>query len=552
MKDIAEISRAFAELKRRYIEHNTKRFNAFNATFDQARVARNQVNAIVSEMKKNLDEYVKKHFDGLASRIAALEDMLVKECGRIPPTTAIVAQAPQDDDEKTFVSEGDDPGAEYDGKQRQLGFYVENINAGIAKLNDLDFDRVLPPIKIENDGEVCRAVDGAGQTLFDFTSSNANKKLRNASVNEVGAIVAEILPYCKAARKLIDEMKRDYIKSFNLDGLYSELNERCAEIGQQIKASFEGSKLDFFNGYFGESLAGTELGNFLDRMEIDNRMRGEIGIANSIFSPGVMSIGHARASIFTAGTSFSEYADQAPSRSRFMYLGENPEVSVEMDYSARGNLLMDVSESPYSPLTSSLVEQYIYQFLLAFGASRSHVCVVDVDRMLSLSSVKELEKSYPGILYKGFVRDDRYLEDTVRDLEQQMYDNADALEGKGSFIECLGRGRDQAPDAYLLVLVNFPAGCTPEIAKRVASIMGSGSRSGVFTLLINNRYRKLEYNLTPAEYSSFMKQAKASSLTVAKRARQSAYTFTASEDTRFIPLCAKNGVDADGLKQLLK
>lgn len=552
MRDIDQISRGFSELKEKYVEHNTRRFQNLTAIQDKDRATRSESYKLVSEIRVKLDEYCKKHFDALSARIGALEDILIKECGKIPAGQILPPESPAEDDEKTFVADGAENNSEYDSKQRRLRYMLECINGGIAELNALDFDKIVPPLTFVTKGEETLAQLESGETVFKFTASNATKHQRNTTVKEVAQIVGRIIPCCKEARKVIEDMKRIYIRRFNADGFAAALNNRVSELNAQRMAEFQDSKLDFFNSYFGEALMGSSLGNFLDKIELENKMRGKVTLDSSVLSPGVVTLGRAWGKIFSQDAGLKEYADRAPSRSRFIYLGENPSVTVEMDFSDKGNLLLDLSESPYSKLTVGFVDQYIYQFLTAFGVSRSHICLIDVDRMLGLASLKELEQSYPEILYKGFVRDDRLLEDTVRDIEQQMYDNADALEGKGGFIECVSRDRDQAPDAYLLVLVNFPAGCRPEVARRISSIMSNGARSGIFTLLINNRYRGLEYGFTPAEYGQFMKQAKASSLTIVKRSGETSYSFGKAEGVSFLPFCSEKNADPDVLKKLLK
>jgi hypothetical protein len=114
------------------------------------------------------------------------------------------------------------------------------------------------------------------------------------------------------------------------------------------------------------------------------------------------------------------------------------------------------------------------------------LCLVDVENKFSLSPYKVLDKVDPSILFKGIIRDDRQLEDIIKDMEQIMYrisDDVLSYNGVANIFEYNEKFPENAEPLHLLVLVNYTQNMDPSIVRRIENIIKHGNRCGIYTLV---------------------------------------------------------------------
>lgn len=164
----------------------------------------------------------------------------------------------------------------------------------------------------------------------------------------------------------------------------------------------------------------------------------------------------------------------------------NYDVPLLLDLKKCGNLFTFVQEKEYDEKAIAFVHQVILQFLASAPAGKMKLCLVDVENKFSLSPYKILDKVDPSILFKGIIRDDRQLEDIIKDMEQIMYrisDDVLSYNGVANIFEYNEKFPENAEPLHLLVLVNYTKDMDPSIVRRIENIMKHGNRCGIYTLV---------------------------------------------------------------------
>lgn len=164
----------------------------------------------------------------------------------------------------------------------------------------------------------------------------------------------------------------------------------------------------------------------------------------------------------------------------------NYDVPLLLDLKKCGNLFTFVQEKEYDEKAIAFVHQVILQFLASAPVGKMKLCLVDVENKFSLSPYKILDKVDPSILFKGIIRDDRQLEDIIKDMEQIMYrisDDVLSYNGVANIFEYNEKFPEHAEPLHLLVLVNYTKNMDPSIVRRIENIMKHGNRCGIYTLV---------------------------------------------------------------------
>ena len=186
----------------------------------------------------------------------------------------------------------------------------------------------------------------------------------------------------------------------------------------------------------------------------------------------------------------------------------------------KGNILLNIDEDNYSEETAQLVNQLVIQFLLAFPANRITFCLIDIDNKMDFSKYKSLTRINNSILYNGIIRDDRQLENTIKDMEQTMYKINDDILSYNSVEDIYQYNKNfeaNPQNVHLFVLVNFPSGMRDDISKRVLKIIQNGRKAGIFSIIVNNNACQLGPSYKLSEYSQFMEAIKPYSLVIDKK-----------------------------------
>lgn len=116
-----------------------------------------------------------------------------------------------------------------------------------------------------------------------------------------------------------------------------------------------------------------------------------------------------------------------------------------------------------------------------FPANRINFCLIDIDNKMGFSQFKSLTKINNNILFKGIIRDDRQLENTIKDMEQTMYKIDDDFLSYNNVPDIFEYNRNfeaNPQSVHLFVFVNYPTGMRDDTAKRVMKIIQNGNKSG--------------------------------------------------------------------------
>ena len=162
--------------------------------------------------------------------------------------------------------------------------------------------------------------------------------------------------------------------------------------------------------------------------------------------------------------------------------------------------------------------------------------MIDIDNKMDLSKFKSLTRINNTILFNGIIRDDRQLENTIKDMEQTMYkinDDILSYNNVGDIYEYNKKYEANPQNIHLFVLVNFPTGMRDDTAKRVLKVIQNGKKAGIFSIIINNKSCQLNSNYKPTEYSQFIENAKPYSLVINKTANM--FTLELSKENYFVP-----------------
>ncbi len=164
------------------------------------------------------------------------------------------------------------------------------------------------------------------------------------------------------------------------------------------------------------------------------------------------------------------------------------DVPLLLNLKQQGNLFIFPQSNTYAEAVGTFVNQVILQFLAAAPVGKMKLCLVDVENRFSLSPYKILDKVDPSILFKGIIRDDRQLEDTIKDMEQIMYrvsDDVLSFNGVSDIFEYNEKFADKPEAMHLLVISNEQAIQSEDLRRRLQNIMLHGNRCGIYTILVS-------------------------------------------------------------------
>ena len=139
---------------------------------------------MIEEMRNKYESYKNLYFYSIRNEIGDLVDLLCQDY--LDEWT----NTPQSDSEFSKSS--------YEQNEAKLHSLLAHINEIVQKLNNVDFDKLVPPVNLEIKGEtfITYTTDRQNAQTFDHNSSSMK------SVNDpkpIRSIIHEIFPYCKKA-----------------------------------------------------------------------------------------------------------------------------------------------------------------------------------------------------------------------------------------------------------------------------------------------------------------------------------------------------------------
>ena len=224
-----------------------------------------------------------------------------------------------------------------------------------------------------------------------------------------------------------------------------------------------------------------------------------------------------------------------------------------LDLKRCGNILINVSDESFDESAVALVNQLIIQFLVSFPANRINFCLIDIDNKMGFSQFKILNKINNGILLNGIIRDDRQLENTIKDMEQTMYKiDEDQLcyNNVKNIYEYNKKFEANPQSMHLFVLINYPACMRDDLAKRVLKLVQNGNKEGIYCLIVNNKSVPLAPGYKKSEYDQFIEGVGKNAVIINKS--ENGFEVEVGTPNKFVPKDNISVKALPGIVEMLK
>ena len=492
-----------------------------------------QTAELIDEMKSKHENFKATHFHRLRKEIESLVKLLcedyAEEWKSIPASSS------------EFLA------ATYEQNEDKLRTLVALINDNVRKLNNLDFDKLVPPVSVEVNGE----------EFITYTTSKAYAKKHDHtaktmySVNDpkpARAIIREIFPYCRRAISCIDRMIVQYDEMFNIQAYNASVRSSANSWLREYRAKLNSKYTRRFDQLFVDEKAEAIPASFFTELKKAGEQYAVDLKAGTNEYNEFITIGDSNLLVEDNPTHL-DYIQRSPSLRANLTRGYLTAPLI-LNLKECGNILLNVNEDIYSSATVDFVNQLIIQFLLSFPANRINICLIDIDNKMGFSHFKSLTKINTDILFKGIIRDDRQLENTIKDMEQTMYKIDDDFLSYNSVADIFEYNRKfeaNPQSVHLFVLVNYPSGLRDDISKRIMKIIQNGNKAGIFSIIINNKSCALTPGYKPAEHAQFIEYAKKSSIVIDREGK--GFKINAGVKNYFEPT---KGISVDSLSDIIE
>lgn len=457
-------------------------------------VVNQEVTRMKSDMQTKYQNFQYRYFTAIRENIDRLIDIL------------------KDDYNVSGVNAQNGVFGSFSENEKLLSQYLQKINDLIEKLNRTDFYSLVPPAKVEIDGESFTVTRGNNTQTYNCDSS---KMTRVNDPKPLETTVMELYRYCALAKECVAMLMRQHEKEFDIPAFEAHVDAAANQWLRDKKNALDKKYKDTFNELFVDTNKKAVPQSFFDAIEQDaqkTRINPEVGATtyNEVVNIGDLGL------VVESDPTHLGYFANSPVLRKNMRDGKMRSPLL-LDLKKAGNILLNVNGNTYSDDVIDFVNQLILRFLLSFPASRINFCLVDIDNMIGFSQFTKLTKINPEILLKGIVRDDRQLENTIKDMEQRMYsidDNILSFNNVSDIFEYNRKYEANPQNVYLFVLVNYPSGMREDIAKKILKIISNGNRAGIFSVIVNNSACPLPPGYKQVEYAQFIETVKKFSLTI--------------------------------------
>ena len=457
---------------------------------------------IISDMQRKYQAFKSKHFDSIKNEVQSLLDLISQDYSdEVSSCSADVSE---------FSS------YTYDENEQKLFELINSLNGYIKRLNEVDFDDMVPPVQIEVIGEtfITYTANKSNAKHFDVNSRAMNSIIDPKPIRK---LVKELLPFCIKINACVDTLSLQYDKLFNINRFDSYVKSGAAAWLSELKAKLDTDFSTRFDQLFRNEKAKAVPRSFFEQLITDG-METDVDIATgSSDYREAINIGEIRLLVEQQAQHLG-YIDDSPVLHKYLQNGYLSAPLI-LNLKNKGNIFLNIDEQNYSEATVQFVNQIIIQFLLAFPANRIAFCLIDIDNKMDFSKFKSLTRINNSILFNGIIRDDRQLENTIKDMEQTMYKiDEDFLSYNNvpDIFEYNRRFEANPQSVHLFVFVNYPSGMRDDTAKRVMKIIQNGNKSGIFSIIVNNKACTLSPGYKSAEYAQFIEYAEKASLVINK------------------------------------
>lgn len=500
-----------------------KEIDALNASINsqyqsEDAAVKRSAEKLIADMRRKFETFKAQHFDSIKGEIGRLVNLLCEDYS---------------DEYNSLKRNSFDFSGTFDENENKLNNLISHLNGLIQQLNNVNFDKLVPPVKIEVNGE----------SFITYTDSKANAKHFDCNAQSLSDIqdpkpirelVRETLLCCIQIDLCVDALCSAYEKSFNISGFNTFVNSSARSWLEELKARLQSKYTKRFDELFRDEKVAAIPKSFFTELEREGKDSDVDFTMGPITYNESINIGNMKL-LVEENQEHLRYIANSPTLSHYL---ENGYLSAPliMDLKKCGNILLNINEDTYSEATVNFVNQLVMQFLVSFPANRITFCLIDIDNKMGFSQFKIMTKINTSILFNGIIRDDRQLENTIKDMEQTMYKVDDDILSYNSvenIYEYNSRFEANPQNVHLFVLVNYPTGMRDDIAKRVVKIVQNGNRAGIFSVIINNGACQLSPSYKPAEHQQFIENVAKSSLVINKNGGQ--FTLNLGMKNRFVP-----------------
>lgn len=520
MIDIAEILRVIKQIRDYCVEIDSlKSFNAKDYQREKSSIEKSS-KELVDDMLKKYDKFKELHFYSLKTKIENLVDLLRKDY--------------QNEWDNAICDKSGISCLTYEVIEQNLYTYVNKINELTTTLNEVNFDELVPPETVEIVGETFIKYSGKDRSSAKNYNCDASYMSRICDPKPIKLIVEEIFPYCKQAIACIDELVMLYDKQFNIESYNSFVKGSANAWLSEYKSKLDSKYSKRFDELFVDEKSEAVPKSFFVQLKKEGEVYDvDLRAGTSTYNECI-TIGDAKLLVDDKPEHLA-YIKNSPTLKDCLDNGYLT-APVILNLKEKGNIFLNINEENYSDATIAFVNQLIIQFLLSFPANRINFCLIDIDNKIGFSQFKSLTRINNNILFKGIIRDDRQVENTIKDMEQTMYKiDEDFLSFNNvSDIFEYNKNFDANPqNVHLFVFANYPSGMRDDVAKRMMKIIQNGNKCGIFSIIINNKACPLSPGYKPAEFFQFVTYAQKASLVIEKEGK----TFSLNLDikNRFEP-----------------
>ena len=504
MTDITKIMSVINKINAHCREIDTLEANISAALTKERESISKQSNELISDMQYRYESFKNQHFERLRTAIKHLDDLLAEDYADVRS--------------KVEVSSEGYSALTYADAEKLLAKLMDLLNQDIAKLNAVNFNKLVPEVRVEVDGETFITYTGDHENVKQY---NYETKTQN-KINDpkpIADLAKAVFLHCKKMQLCLDTMESLYDKQFNIAGFNAYVRSNANTWMSEFEAKQQVSYSKRFDELFRDESADAIPKEFFTKLAEEGAASEVDVVTGSDTYNTSITIGNAKLLVEDQKKHLN-YLNSSPVLGKYLDKGRLV-APVILDLKKTGNVLLNVNEDNYGEDVVGLVNQLIMQFLLSNPANRITFCLVDIDNKMGFSQFKSLTKINNNILFNGIIRDDRMLENTIKDMEQTMYkidDDILSYNNVPDIYEYNTRFEANPQNIHLFVLVNYPTGMRDDLAKRVVKIMQNGNKAGIYTILINNAACLPPVGFKPTEYKAVLEAAEKTSLVINKTA----------------------------------
>ena len=364
---------------------------------------------------------------------------------------------------------------------------ISELNATIKELNAVDFDALVPPVKVKIEGDTFYTYTGEGDKLASY--SYDSEIVSNPDPKPVSELARKIFELCARGTLCVEIMQQLYTKQIDVEGyeayVCKAVSTWTTERKSQIDNEWENERYQLLDS----SEAKNKCYSFFDELYETAKRATVDHTSGTLTDSEEILLGYTRIKAVEQPAYTSLLANSEALKKQ-MGKGELA-TPVIMDLKQCGNILLELNETEdYADEVKSFVEQVILRFLLAFPANKIKFRLIDTASKIDFGPFNLLAKINPDILMGGIVHDNDQLSEAIKGMKALMHSINDqklSLNGMPNVFEYNKAFEANQQIFHLLVITDFPNGVDDKIAQDIQEIVKNGNKAGIFTLLIHNQ-----------------------------------------------------------------